>query len=86
VNHLANEVSSRMSAARRKAESLMPSPQIADSDLKQQLEREHQAMSAKTERLRTLRLAKEAADKVLGPMPVQKPKRRTRRIKRARNS
>ena len=86
INHLANQVSSRMSAARRKAESLMPSrpPQIAESAFKQELERERQAITAKTERLRELRLAKEAAEKAPGPMPVQKQKQ-PKRKKRARN-
>ena len=48
----------------------MPSrpPQIAESALKQELERERQALAAKTERLRELRLAKETAEKALGPM------------------
>lgn len=75
-----------MSAARRKAESLMPSrsPQIAQSALKQELEHARQAMTAKTERLRELRLAKEAAEKASGRMPVQRQKHRNR-IKRARN-
>ena len=76
-----------MSAARRKAESLMPSrpPQIAKSALKQELERERQAMTAKTERLRELRLAKETAEKAPGPMPAHKQKQQKRRVKRARN-
>ena len=63
MNHLAK--SSRMSAARRKAESLIPSrpPEIAAFALKQELEHARQAMAAKTEHLRELRLAKEAAEK-----------------------
>jgi hypothetical protein len=65
----------------------MPSrpPQIAESALKQELERERQALAEKTERLRELRLAKETAEKAPGPMPVQKQKQQKRRIKRARN-
>jgi hypothetical protein len=65
----------------------MPSrpPQIAESALKQELERERQAMTAKTERLRELRLAKETAEKASGPMPAQKQKQQKRRVKRARN-
>jgi hypothetical protein len=48
-----------------KAESLMPSrpPQTAGYELKQELEHARQAMASKTERLRVLRLAKEAAEK-----------------------
>jgi hypothetical protein len=65
MNHLANQVSSRRSAAPMKAESLMPSrpPQTAGYELKQELEHARQAMASKTERLRVLRLAKEAAEK-----------------------
>ena len=87
MNYLENQVSSRMSAARRKAELLMPSrpPQIAESALKQELEHARQAMAAKTERLRELRLAKETAEKAPGAMPVRKQKRQKRRIRRARN-
>jgi hypothetical protein len=65
----------------------MPSrpPKVAESALKQELERERQAMTAKTERLRELRLAKETAEKAPGPMPTQKLKQQKRRVKRARN-
>ena len=75
-----------MAAARRKAEALMPSqpPQTAEANLKKELERGRQALTAKTERLRELRLAKEALEKSLGPVP-QKQKRQKRRIRRARN-
>ena len=58
-------------------------PQIAESALKQELERERQALAEKTERLRELRLAKETAEKA--PGPVQKQKQQKRRIRRARN-
>jgi hypothetical protein len=65
----------------------MPSrpPAIAASALKQELEQARQAMAAKTERLRDLRLAKEAAVKEARPIPVQTQKQQKRRIKRARN-
>lgn len=87
MNHLAHQVSSRMAAARRKAESLMPSrpPQTAQATLREELERERQALAVKTERLRELRLAKEAAEKALGSLHVQKQKHEKRRIRRARN-
>ena len=87
MNYLANQVSSRMAAARRKAEALMPSrpPQTAEAIFKEELERERQALAAKTERLRELRLAKEASEKPLGPLPVQKQKHQKRQIRRARN-
>ena len=86
MNYLANQVSSRMAAARRKAEALMPSrpPQTAEAILKEELERERQALAAKTERLRELRLAKEASEKSLVPVP-QKQKHQKRRMRRARN-
>jgi hypothetical protein len=65
----------------------MPSrpPGIAASALKQELEQARQAMAAKTERLRDMRLAKEVAEKAAGPIPVQTQKQQKRRIKRARN-
>jgi hypothetical protein len=65
----------------------MPSrpPKIAESALKQELEHARQTMAAKTERLRELRLAKEAAEKAPGPMSVHKQEQQKRRIKRARN-
>jgi hypothetical protein len=87
MNYLVDQISSRMSAARRKAESLMPSrpPEIAASAIKQELEQARQAMAAKTERLRDLRLAKEAAEKTAGPIPVQTQNQQKRRIKRARH-
>lgn len=43
------------------------------------------AIAAKTERLRELRLAKEATEKAAGLIPVQRQKQQPRRIKRARN-
>jgi hypothetical protein len=65
----------------------MPSrpPQIAESALKQELERERQALAAKTERLREARLAKETAEKALGRCMSKGKNNRKRRIKRARN-
>jgi hypothetical protein len=53
---------SRVSAARRNAESLLSRAQKRESDFKMEQERENQAMALKTARLRELRLAKEAAD------------------------
>jgi hypothetical protein len=85
MNHLAKNVLSRMSAARRNAESLMPSrpPQTAETALKQELEHARQEMAAKTERLRELRLAKEALDvEAAGPQAVRQKKLQRRRIKR----
>ncbi len=54
---------SRISAARRNAESLLNQSMRRDSNLKQEQQREYEAMALKTAKLRELRLAKEAADK-----------------------
>jgi hypothetical protein len=71
-------VSSRMSEFRRHAESLMARPNT-DSTLKQEQERKRQAVTAKTERLRKRRLAKEAAEKeASGPKAVRRQKRKPR--------
>jgi len=51
-----------MTAARRNAEALMKPTNTREISLKLQLEREREAMAVKTERLRELRLAKEAAE------------------------
>jgi hypothetical protein len=65
------KVISRMSAARRNAEAVMKPTNSHESNLKLEQEREREALSAKTERLRALRLAKEAADKeAAGPTLV----------------
>jgi hypothetical protein len=84
MNNITNQILSRMSAARRNAESLMPR-QTDECTLKQEQERKRMAIAAKTERLRELRLAKEAAEKAAGLIPVQRQKQQLRRKKRARN-
>ena len=53
----------RMSAARRRAETLLNPSQTRQDTFRQQQKRAHDAMVEKTARLRELRLAKEAADK-----------------------
>jgi hypothetical protein len=55
--------SSRMSAARRRAEMLLNQNQTRQEGFRQEQRRAQQAMTEKTERLRALRLAKEEADK-----------------------
>jgi len=51
------------------------------TNLKIEQERAGEAMAAKTERLRELRLAKEAADtEATGPAPTRKPKVKCRRV------
>jgi len=75
-----------MSAARRNAEALM-APLMApvntlETSLKLQQERERDAMAAKTEHLRELRLAKEAADReAAGPALMRKPRLKRRRVR-----
>jgi hypothetical protein len=83
MNNITNQILSRMSAARRNAESLMPRTprQTDESTLKQEQERKRMAIAAKTERLRELRLAKEAAEKAAGLIPVQAQKQRAARNK-----
>ena len=52
-----------------------------ETNLKIEQERAGEAMAAKTERLRELRLAKEAADtEATGPAPTRKPKVKCRRV------
>ena len=69
----------RVSAARRKAEAMLGQTQQKwDGGIKQERERESDALATKTARLRSLRLAKEEADRksaALAPKPA-KPRRR----------
>jgi hypothetical protein len=72
------KVISRMSAARRNAEALMKPTNTRETNLKLEQQREREALSARIERLRALRLTKEAADKeAAGPTPVRDPKVKT---------
>ena len=78
MSDLVNKVSSRIFAARRNAEALLKPADTRESKLKLEQRRAREALSAKTERLRALRLAKEVADKeAAAPAPV--PKRRVMR-------
>jgi hypothetical protein len=75
MSDLVNKVASRIFAARRNAEALLKPADTRESKLKLEQQRAREALSAKTERLRELRLAKEAADKeAAGPAPVRKPR------------
>ncbi|MGV1013868.1 MAG: hypothetical protein ACOYB4_02750 [Methyloceanibacter sp.] len=71
----------RVSTARRNAETLLNQSIKRASNVKQEQNREYEAMVLKTARLRELRLAKEAADKetqAAQPSPrrtAAKPKR-----------
>jgi hypothetical protein len=56
------QFNSRISAARRNAEALL-NRKKPDSSFKVEQEKEHDAMTEKTARLRALRLAKEAAER-----------------------
>jgi len=79
MSDLVNKVASRIFAARRNAEALLKPADTRESKLKLEQQRAREALSAKTERLRALRLAKEAADKeAAGPPPVRNRKVRRR--------
>jgi hypothetical protein len=74
-------------SARQNAESLLQQSMKRASSLKQEQDREYEAMVLKTARLHEFRLAKEAADREAAPTPVS-PRivaepggRRTRRSK-----
>lgn len=82
MDDFTNKVFSRMSEIRRHAESMIVR-ETPKSKLTQEQERQRQASAAKTERLRKLRLSKEAAERdIEGPKPVRQQKRRPRRTKR----
>lgn len=82
MDDFTNKVFSRMSEIRRHAESMIVR-ETPKSKLTQEQERQRQTSAAKTERLRKLRLSKEAAERdIEGPKPVRQQKRRPRRIKR----
>jgi len=82
MNDLVNRVVSRMTAARRNAEALINPTNARETSLKLQQEREREEMAAKTERLRQLRLAKEAADReAAGPAPGRNPRLKRRRVR-----
>lgn len=73
-----NKFPSRVSAARRNAETLLRQSRKQDSTFQVEQERVQQATSLKTARLRELRLAKEAEDKAAAaaaPPPAPKAKR-----------
>jgi hypothetical protein len=69
-----------MSPARRRAESIIKTT-LDEFSLKREQERNHQAMAAKTARLRELRLAKEATQKGAEAKDRRHQKRKPRRIK-----
>jgi hypothetical protein len=76
---------SRMSAARRNAEAILNQSQKRQESFKLEQKLAQDAMTKKTERLRELRLAKEAADKeaeAANPPVTSAPKaRKARRSK-----
>ncbi len=73
----------RLSAVRRKGEALFEKRLEPQNVLKQEQQVVRDATVAKTERLRALRLAKEAADKADAPVaaPGSTPRKRVRRSK-----
>ena len=81
-----NKAPSRISAARRNAETILSQSRQRQASFKQDQEHERNAMMEKTLRLRELRLAKEAAEKAeaeaAAPPPSKTPKaRKPRRSK-----
>ena len=74
---------SRLSATRRNAEAMLDKSTRRVDTFKLEQEREHEAISLKTARLRELRLAKEAADKETTAMapPSRKAAPKTKRSK-----
>jgi hypothetical protein len=74
----------RVSAARRNAETLLNQSIKHSSNVKQEQTREYEAMVMKTQKLRELRLAKEAADKEAAA--AQPAPQRAARIKRSKQT
>ena len=73
---------SRLSATRRNAEVMLDKSTRRVDTLKLEQEREHEALSLKTARLRELRLAKEAAEKEAAALaPPRKSAAKTKRSK-----
>lgn len=73
---------SRMSAARRNAETILSQSQKRQENFRHEQKQVHDAMAQKTARLRELRLAKEAADKESAASTSADPKpRKARRSK-----
>ncbi len=68
----------RPNAPRRTAQSIAAERQKRDDEVKQQIEKERKALEEKVARLRTLRLAKEAADALSAATERQPPKTRAR--------
>lgn len=66
-------------APRRTAQSIAADRQKRDDDVKRQIEKERQTFEAKVERLRALRLAKEAADAISAEATPAPRKPRARR-------
>jgi hypothetical protein len=82
MNDLTHKVFSRITAGRRNAEALMKPTNTRETNLRLEQEREREATAAKTERLRQLRLAKEAADReAAGPALSRKSKVKRRRVR-----
>jgi hypothetical protein len=70
-----NKLPSRVSSARRNAETILSQSRKREASFKLDQERAQEAMTQKTARLRELRLAKEAADKeaaAVAPAPAKR--------------
>ncbi|MGA9442825.1 MAG: hypothetical protein WBV18_05310 [Methyloceanibacter sp.] len=79
---MSTSFSSRMTAAKRSAEAIRSQSRQRHESFMRDQEREREATSVKTARLRELRLAKEAAEKKAAAMePTPAKRTRTRRSK-----
>ncbi|XSG81374.1 MAG: hypothetical protein ACPW61_09830 [Methyloligella sp. ZOD6] len=79
-----NVSAARLSAAKRKGEALFERRLNSQDVLKQERQAASDALSAKTERLRALRLAKEAAEREAAPRKAASdsvPRKKVRRSK-----
>jgi hypothetical protein len=63
----------RTEEARKKAREMFVQVQAKDAEAVREREKVQAAQTAKTNRLRALRLAKEEADKLAAPVPAPKP-------------
>jgi hypothetical protein len=83
---MANPTDDRRDAAKRKAQNHFTASEQRDALVKHEIEKERSALAARTARLKALRLAKEAEDKVAADRaakdnpPKPKPKPRVRKV------
>jgi hypothetical protein len=78
-------LANRKDAANSRADAAFMTPQQRDDAIKKEIEKEREAVAAKSARLKALRLAKEAADREAAPPtpPASEKKKRAPRKKAA---